>query len=156
MLAKTQAAAVLGVDAHPVEVEVDLASGLPYYSTVGLPDAAVKESKDRIRAAISNTGFIYPLGRITVSLSPADMRKEGSAFDLPIALGLLRANGALNGGGERTRGMMFLGELALDGALKPVRGALNVAVLAKKLGVEGLVLPAENAGEAAVVGGLPV
>lgn len=156
MLAKTQAAAVLGVDAHPVEVEVDLASGLPYYSTVGLPDTAVKESKDRIRAAISNTGFIYPLGRITVSLSPADMRKEGSAFDLPIALSLLRANGVLNGGGQRTRGLMFLGELALDGALKPVRGALNVAVLAKRLGIDGLVLPAENAGEAAVVEGLPV
>ncbi|MEE9274515.1 MAG: YifB family Mg chelatase-like AAA ATPase [bacterium] len=160
MLAKTHSAAMLGVDAYPVEVEVDLASGLPTYSTVGLPDAAVKESKDRIRAAISNTGFVYPLGRITVSLSPADVRKEGSAFDLPIALGLLRAIGAIgageNGGGGGDGGMMFLGELALDGCLKPVRGALSVAVLAKRLGMRALVLPAENAAEAAVVGGLSV
>jgi len=156
MLAKTQAAAVVGVDAHPVEVEVDLAGGLPAYSTVGLPDAAVKESKDRIRAAISNTGFVYPLVRITVSLSPADMRNEGRALDLAIALGLLRANGALNGNGKGRGGLMFLGELALDGSLKPVRGALNVAVLARRMGMGGLILPAENAPEAAVVGNLPI
>ncbi|MDA0999851.1 MAG: YifB family Mg chelatase-like AAA ATPase [bacterium] len=155
MLAKTRSAAVLGVDAHPIDVEVDLAGGLPAYATVGLPDAAVKESKDRIRAAISNTGFVYPLGRITVNLSPADMRKEGSAFDLPIALGLLEANGAAPRDAQRP-GMMYLGELALDGALKPVRGALNIAVLAKRMGLAGLVLPAENAAEAAVVDGLPI
>ncbi len=189
MLAKTTSAAVLGVDAHPVDVEVDLASGLPAYATVGLPDAAVKESKERIRAAISNTGFRYPLGRITVNLSPADMRKEGSAFDLPIALALLRANGAIReegpGGGNRAGGrsedngrnetsgrngaggrsesggrekgpLMFLGELALDGTLKPVRGVLSVAVLAKKKGLGGLVVPAGNAREAAVVDDLPI
>ena len=140
MLAKTQAAAVLGVDAYPVEVEVDLASGLPYYSTVGLPDAAVKESKDRIRAAILNTGFIYPMGRITVSLSPADVRKEGSAFDLPIALSLLRANGVFHSRSQMEDSLLFLGELALDGSLRPIRGALNIAVLAKKMGKRGLVL----------------
>ena len=151
MLAKTQAAAVLGVDAYPVEVEVDLASGLPYYSTVGLPDAAVKESKDRIRAAIVNTGFIYPMGRITVSLSPADVRKEGSAFDLPIALSLLRANGVFHARSRMEDALLFLGELALDGSLRPIRGALNVAVLARKMGRRGVVLPAENAPEAAVV-----
>ena len=156
MLAKTQAAAVLGVDAYPVEVEVDLASGLPYYSTVGLPDAAVKESKDRIRAAIVNTGFIYPMGRITVSLSPADVRKEGSAFDLPIALSLLRANGVFHSRSQMEDSLLFLGELALDGSLRPIRGALNIAVLAKKMGKRGLVLPAENATEAAVVDKLEV
>ena len=157
MLSKTNSAAVLGVDAYPVEVEVDLSAGLPVYSTVGLPDPAVKESKERIRAAITNTGFIYPIGRITVGLSPADIRKEGSAFDLPIALGLLRANGAINENGkEGTRDLIFMGELALDGALKPVRGALNVAVLARRRGMRGLVLPAENAAEAAVVEGLAV
>ncbi len=156
MLAKTQAAAVLGVDAYPVEVEVDLASGLPHYSTVGLPDAAVKESKERIRAAIVNTGFIYPMGRITVSLSPADVRKEGSAFDLPIALSLLRANGVFHARSQMEDAMMFLGELALDGSLRPVRGALNVAVLARKMGKRGVVLPAENAPEAAVVEELEV
>ncbi len=157
MLAKTTSAAVLGVDACPVDVEVDLAGGLPTYATVGLPDAAVKESKERIRAAIANTGFIYPLGRITVSLSPANIRKEGSAYDLPIALGILRANGAIHHENGNGRGrLMFLGELALDGTLKPVRGALSIAVLAKQKGIEGLVLPAENASEAAVVDGLSV
>lgn len=156
MLAKTQAAAVLGVDAYPVEVEVDLAPGLPYYATVGLPDAAVKESKDRIRAAILNTGFIYPMGRITVSLSPADVRKEGSAFDLPIALSILRANGVFHSRSQMEDSLLFLGELALDGSLRPIRGALNIAVLAKKMGKRGLVLPAENAPEAAVVDKLEV
>ena len=156
MLAKTQSAAVLGVDAYPVDVEVDLASGLPAYATVGLPDAAVKESKERIRAAIANTGYRYPLGRITVSLSPADVRKEGSAFDLPIALALLRATGAIRGEEVDGSRYMFLGELALDGALRPVRGALSVAVLAKERGLGGLVLPAENAREATVVDNLAV
>ncbi len=106
----------------------------------------------------SNTGFIYPLGRITVSLSPAGIRKEGSAYDLPIALGILRANGAIheNGNGNGRRRLMFLGELALDGSLKPVRGALSVAVLAKQKGMEGLVLPAENAREASIVDDLSV
>ncbi|MBT4093129.1 MAG: ATP-dependent protease, partial [Nitrospinaceae bacterium] len=119
MLAKTTSAAVLGVDAYPVDVEVDLATGLPAYATVGLPDTAVKESKERIRAAISNTGFRYPLGRITVSLSPADVRKEGSAFDLPIALALLRATGAIREEKNENTRLMFLGELALDGTLRP-------------------------------------
>ncbi len=156
MLAKTQSAAVLGVDAYPVDVEVDLASGLPAYATVGLPDAAVKESKERIRAAIANTGYRYPLGRITVSLSPADVRNEGSAFDLPIALALLRATGAIRREEVDGSRYMFLGELALDGALRPVRGALSVVVLAKERGLGGLVLPAENAREVAVVDDLAV
>ncbi len=156
MLAKSTSAAVLGVDAYPVDVEVDLASGLPAYATIGLPDTAVKESKERIRAAISNTGFRYPLGRITVSLSPADVRKEGSAFDLPIALALLRATGAIREEANENARLMFLGELALDGTLRPVRGALSVAVLAKQRGLGGLILPAENAREAAVVDDLAI
>ncbi|MBT4431490.1 MAG: YifB family Mg chelatase-like AAA ATPase, partial [Nitrospinaceae bacterium] len=156
MLAKTTSAAVLGVDAYPVDVEVDLATGLPAYATVGLPDTAVKESKERIRAAISNTGFRYPLGRITVSLSPADVRKEGSAFDLPIALALLRATGAIREEKNENTRLMFLGELALDGTLRPVRGALSVAVLAKQRGLGGLILPVENAREAAVVDNLAI
>ncbi len=116
----------------------------------------MKESKDRIRAAIVNTGFIYPMGRITVSLSPADVRKEGSAFDLPIALSLLRANGVFAARSQMEDALLFLGELALDGSLRPIRGALNIAVLAKKMGKRGIVLPAENAPEAAVVEKLEV
>ncbi len=150
MLSKVISSAVLGIDAYPVEVEVDVASrGLPFFATVGLPDAAVKESKERVRAALKNTGFDFPLKQVVVNLAPADIKKEGSAFDLPIAIGMLIAEGILMQ--EMVNGYLIVGELSLDGRVKPVRGALSMAVLAKKAGYRGMVLPADNAQEAAVV-----
>ncbi len=150
MLSKVISAAVLGIDAYPVEVEVDIASrGLPFFSTVGLPDAAVKESKERVRAALKNTGFDFPLKQVVVNLAPADIKKEGSAFDLPIAIGMLIAEGVLTQ--EMVSNYLIVGELSLDGRVKPVRGALSMAVLAKKAGYRGMVIPADNAQEAAVV-----
>ncbi len=155
MLAKVMSAAVLGIDAYPVEVEVDIASrGLPFFSTVGLPDAAVKESKERVRAALKNTGFDFPLKQVVVNLAPADIKKEGSAFDLPIAIGMLIAEGVLTQ--EMVEGYLIVGELALDGRVKPVRGALSMAVFAKKAGCRGMIIPADNAPEAAVVEPVPV
>ncbi len=150
MLAKVISSAVLGIDAYPVEVEVDIASrGLPFFSTVGLPDAAVKESKERVRAALKNTGFDFPLKQVLVNLAPADIKKEGSAFDLPIAIGMLIAEGILDQ--NQVNGYLIAGELSLDGRVKTVRGALSMAVLAKKTGYRGMIIPADNAQEAAVV-----
>jgi magnesium chelatase family protein len=155
MLAKVMSAAVLGIDAAAVEVEVDIASrGLPFFSTVGLPDAAVKESKERVRAALKNTGFDFPLKQVVVNLAPADLKKEGSAYDLPIAIGMLIAEGVLTQ--EQVDGWLIVGELALDGRVKPVRGALSMAVFCRRQGFRGMVLPAGNAEEAAVVEPLPV
>ena len=155
MLAKVMSAAVLGIDAYPVEVEVDIASrGLPFFSTVGLPDAAVKESKERVRAALKNTGFDFPLKQVVVNLAPADIKKEGSAFDLPIAVGMLIAEGVLTQ--EMVDGYLIVGELALDGRVKPVRGALSMAVFAKKVVCRGMIIPGDNAQEAAVVEPVPV
>jgi magnesium chelatase family protein len=150
MLSKVISAAVLGIDAYPIEVEVDIASrGLPFFSTVGLPDAAVKESKERVRAALKNTGFDFPLKQVVVNLAPADVKKEGSAFDLPIAIGMLIAEGILTQ--EMVSDYLIVGELSLDGRVKPVRGALSMAVLVKKAGYRGMLLPSDNAQEAAVV-----
>ncbi|MBI4797192.1 MAG: YifB family Mg chelatase-like AAA ATPase [Desulfarculus sp.] len=154
MLAQVTSLAVLGVNAYAVQVEVDLAPGLPSFNTVGLPDGAVRESKERVRAALTNSGFFMPVNRITVNLAPADVRKEGAAFDLPMALGILAAAGAVPA--EALLGLGVVGELALDGALRPVRGVLPMAVEAARLGLKALVVPAENAGEAAVVEGLNV
>src|SRR5512147_453143 len=144
MLAKVMSAAVLGIDAYPVEVEVDVASrGLPFFATVGLPDAAVKESKERVRAALKNTGFDFPLKQVIVNLAPADIKKERSAYDLPIAIGMLIAEGVLTQ--EQVDGFLIVGELALDGRIKAVRGALSMAVLAKKQKCRGMLAPLENA-----------
>ena len=150
MLAKVMSAAVLGIDAYPVEVEVDIANrGLPFFATVGLPDAAVKESKERVRAALKNTGFDFPLKQVVVNLAPADIKKEGSAYDLPIAIGMLIAEGVLTQ--EQVSGYLVVGELALDGRVKAVRGTLSMAVLGRRTGCRGLIVPADNADEAAVV-----
>lgn len=155
MLSKVLSASLVGIDAHPVDVEVDIASrGLPHFSMVGLPDAAVKESKDRVRAALKNIGFNFPLKQITVNLAPADLKKEGSAFDLPIAIGIITAEGVI--GLSSVNGYLFTGELSLDGKIKPVKGALSIALMAKELGLKGIILPEENAPEAAVVKGVPV
>jgi magnesium chelatase family protein len=154
MLAKVLSGALIGIDAYPVDVEVDIVQGLPQFATVGLPEGAVKESKDRVKSAIKNSGYEFPVRRITINLAPADIRKDGAAFDLPMAVGILAATGVVKT--ERTAQFAFMGELSLDGCIKPVRGALPVAVAARQWGVEGLVLPAENAREGAIVDGLPV
>ncbi len=154
MLARILSGAVLGIDAYLVRVEADVASGLPSFSTVGLPQGAVKEGKERVVAAIQNSGFKVPPKRITVNLAPADVRKEGSAFDLPIALGILAGTAQLDG--SRLERFALLGELGLDGRLRPVRGALSIAVTVRAAGLQGLILPRENVAEAAVVEGLEV
>lgn len=154
MLAKTLSATLVGIEAHVVEVEVDIASrGLPHFSIVGLPDTAVKESRDRVRAALKNVGFQFPLKPVTINLAPADLKKEGSSFDLPIALGLAAAEGVITR--ESLGNTIFLGELSLDGRIKPVRGALSVAIRAKSENAR-VILPRENAPEAAVVEGVQV
>jgi len=154
MLAMTCSATVLGIDAHPVSVEVDLQLGVPKFYTVGLAETAVREGAERVRAAIKNSGFDFPGRVVTVNLAPADIRKDGSALDLPIAVALLAATGQMPE--DRLPGLMFIGELSLDGALRPVRGALSVAALAAKLKCRALVVPRENAPEASVVRGITV
>jgi magnesium chelatase family protein len=154
MLARIRSAAVLGIDAYPVDVEVDITNGLPSFSTVGLPQGAVKEGRERVSAALANAGFSFPLRRITVNLAPADIRKDGSAFDLPIALGILVASGQLPADGLRDQ--MVLGEVGLEGDLRPVRGALSMALAARAARYRGLLLPHTNVPEASVVEGLEV
>jgi magnesium chelatase family protein len=154
MLAKVLSSAVQGIDGYIVEVEVDIAGGLPSFSTVGLPEGAVRESKDRVKAAIKNAGYEFPPRRITVNLAPADIKKEGSAFDLPIALGILSAQGIIPP--DRLGAYLFLGELSLDGGVKPIRGGLPMAIAAKAAGLKGICLPKANAREAAVVVGIEV
>jgi len=155
MLSKVRSSAILGIDAYEVEVETDTALGLPAFSTVGLPDASVKESKDRVRSAIKNSGFEYPPNKkITVNLSPADRKKEGPSFDLPIACGILAAERIISR--DRLRDYMITGELSLDGSINPVKGALSMAILAAKCGYKGFILPVANADEAAVVAGIDV
>jgi magnesium chelatase family protein len=154
MLARVRSACVQGIEAVLISVEVDVASGLPAFTTVGLPDAAVRESRDRVRAAIRNSGFIFPTERITVNLAPADLRKEGASFDFPIALGILLATGVVKG--NRLPRYVLLGELSLDGAIRPVRGVLPMALACRREGVAGLLLPGANAPEASVVEGIEV
>lgn len=155
MLSKVLSAYVIGIDAHLIEVEVDItAKGLPYFSIVGLPDIAVKESKDRIKAALKNIGFSFPLKQITVNLAPANLKKEGSSFDLPIAIAIIAAEGILPM--NKLGDYIIAGELSLDGKIKPIRGSLPIAVEAKRLGISGVILPKDNASEAAVVKGINV
>lgn len=160
MLFKTLSAAVYGIDAELIEVEVDLTprAGDSQHDTivtvVGLPDLAVRESRERIRAAITNCGFFFPVHKTTINLAPADVKKEGSAFDLPIAVGILGSNGDLKR--EQLDDTLLVGELALDGRVRAIRGALPIAVAAKREGLKRLLLPVENAREAAVVGGVDV
>ncbi len=154
MLARLRSAAVFGVDAYPVHIEVDVSFGLPHFTMVGLPDATVRESRDRVRSAIKNSGFEFPHHRITVNLAPADVRKAGSSFDLPIALGLLATSGCVTR--EAIDDTVVLGELSLDGAINGIRGVLPIAVAARRLGLTRLLLPPQNAAEACVVEGLDV
>ena len=159
MLFKTLSAAVFGIDAYVVDVEVDLTPKAgdniqPVFTTVGLPDAAVRESRERIRAAINNSQLFFPIHRVTVNLAPADIKKEGSSFDLPIAIGILGANGDLRR--EELNDTLIVGELSLDGRVRPIKGALPIAVSARTQGLKRALLPEENAQEAAVVTGLDV
>ena len=154
MLAQVKSAALRGIDAFPVAVEVDVSFGLPLFAMVGLPDASVRESRDRVRAAIRNSGFDFPDHRITVNLAPADVRKGGAAFDLPIAIAILAATGVVPR--HDTRPLAVIGELSLDGAVLATRGVLPVAIGLRRQGIDALLLPHGNAAEAAVVGGLTV
>jgi magnesium chelatase family protein len=154
VLASLRSAAVFGVDAYPVQIEVDVSFGLPHFTMVGLPDATVRESRDRVRAAIRNSGFAFPSHRITVNLAPADVRKAGSSFDLPIALGLLAGSGQLTR--RAIDDTVVLGELSLDGAINGIRGVLPIAIATRRLGLRRLLLPPQNAAEACVVDGLDV
>ena len=154
MLAMVRSGALMGVDAVVVDVEVDMAMGMPFFAIVGLPDNAVKESKVRVISAIKNCDYQLPLKRLTVNLAPADIRKDGTGFDLPIALGLLAAGGILEVAALERH--LFAGELALDGSIKPIRGALPLAVAARDAGLAGIYVPEPNAREASVVEGIEV
>ncbi|RMF69555.1 MAG: ATP-binding protein [Calditrichaeota bacterium] len=148
MFSKVLSAAVLGIDAYIVIVEAHLEGQLPSLTIVGLPEGAVRESKERVNAAIKNSGFAFPQKRITINLAPADIKKEGSAFDLPIAVGVLAATGRVNP--KALEDYVILGELSLDGSLRPIRGALPIALCVKQAGYRGLILPRANAKEAAI------
>ncbi|MBW4418505.1 MAG: YifB family Mg chelatase-like AAA ATPase [Myxacorys californica WJT36-NPBG1] len=154
MLARVWSAALVGIDAVKVGVEVDVANGLPAIVVVGLPDAAVQESKERVKTAIKNAGYLFPMKRIVINLTPADLRKEGPSFDLPISVGALAASEQVSA--DLLEEYLFLGEVSLDGSLRPVAGVLAIAAAAKRLGISSLVVPADNVREAAVVQGIKV
>ena len=154
MIVRVTSGTVIGIDAYPVEVEVDLSFGLPQFATVGLPDVAVRESKDRIRAAIKNSGYTFPRHRVTVNLAPADIKKEGTAFDLPIAVAILAAEGNIDP--LSLQQYVFMGELSLDGAVQGVHGVLPVALQTERMGKKGIIVAQGNAAEAAFVQSIDV
>ena len=154
MISKVFSLSLHGIHGTLVTVEIDIAPGLPTLTLVGLPDASVRESRDRVVSAVRNSGFEFPIRRITVNLAPADVRKEGPAFDLPIAVGILDSTGALES--RRLEEWCLIGELALDGCLRPVKGVLPMALEARDRKFRGVILPRANYKEAAVVDGLKV
>jgi magnesium chelatase family protein len=154
MLARVWSASLIGIEAVQIGVEVDVSGGLPATVVVGLPDTAVQESRERVRAALKNSGYAFPMRRIVINLTPADLRKEGPSFDLPISIGILAASEQIDT--ELLAEFLILGELSLDGALRPVAGVLPIAAAAQALGIKGLIVPVANAGEAAVVKGITV
>ncbi|MDR3631827.1 MAG: YifB family Mg chelatase-like AAA ATPase [Desulfocapsaceae bacterium] len=154
MLAKVMSSAVIGVDGVPIEVEVDITLGLPMFATVGLPDGAVRESKDRVKAAIGNSGYEFPNKKITVNLAPADVKKSGSAYDLPMAVGILAAAGIIQG--PLHTQYCIVGELSLDGAVRPVSGILPMTLAAREQGLQGIIVPEANKTEAAIVAGIDI
>lgn len=154
MLATVRSSALQGIDGLPIEVEVDLGGGLAQLAIVGLAEAAVRESKDRVRSALRNSGYEFPRGKLTVNLAPADVKKEGSAYDLPIAVGMLAATGQIPR--DRLPDFALLGELSLDGRVKAIRGALPIAAAVRAQRLQGVLLPAVNAAEAAVIDGVDV
>lgn len=149
MLARVWSASIVGINAVKVGVEVDVSGGLPKTIVVGLPDIAVQESRERVKAALKNAGFVFPVRKVVINLTPADLRKEGPSFDLPISVGILAASEQVDA--QLLGDYLFLGEVSLDGSLRPVAGVLPIAAAAKSLGISGLVVPADNAQEAAVV-----
>src|SRR6202166_119807 len=153
-LFRTRSAAVFGIEAHLIDVEVDMYPGgnARDFITVGMPDLAVRESRERIKSAMLNSGFGYPNKSVTINLAPANLKKEGAGFDLPMAVGILGAMGVVTPPDDH----LFIGELSLDETLRPVRGALSIAVAARKMGLRNLVVPAENGAEAAIAGGVRV
>jgi magnesium chelatase family protein len=154
MLAKLRSMAVLGIDAFEIGIEADISEMLPSFTIVGLPDGAVRESKERVMSAIKNCGFEFPSRKVTINMAPADIKKEGSAFDLPIAIGLLIASGQVTI--ESPQQYLIAGELSLDGSVKRIRGMLSMAICARELGAKGLIVPRENAEEAAVAEGVDI
>jgi len=152
MLATVESATVIGIEACRVHVEIDVSFGLPHFQLVGLPDASVRESRDRVRAAIRNSGYEFPAHRITINLAPGDVRKAGPGFDLPMALGMLAATGVIQP--SALAGIVHVGELSLDGSIQPARGVLAIAAEARRSGARALLLPHDNLAEAAVVSGL--
>jgi len=154
MLAFARTAVVIGIQAFPVTVEIDVSPGLPAFNIVGLPEAAVRESRERVKAAIKNCGYPFPTQRITLNLAPADLKKEGAGLDLPIAAAILCAVGVLPQ--EEVERLLLIGELSLDGSVKPTRGALPITLAARQWDIDGLLTPTENAAEAGVVKGLKV
>ncbi len=154
MISNVTCFALAGLEGVPVTVETDVNKGVPAFEMVGLPDAAVKESKERVRSALKNSGFSFPVVKVTVNLAPADLRKEGASFDLAVAVGLLKASEQLVG--ANLAGIVFLGELSLDGSLRPVRGLLPILISAKARGFDTFVIPAANAGEARFLDGVAV
>jgi magnesium chelatase family protein len=153
MLAQVRTYSLFGLEAQPITVEVDVSQGMPFYTVVGLPDKAVEESRERVRAALKNAGFPYPQGRVVINLAPAELRKEGTHCDLPIALGLLCAQGTIPP--EALQGFASAGELGLDGELRPVPGAVNLALGALQEGRK-LLMPQSSAEEAALIEGVEV
>ena len=154
MLSQVISGALLGIDGYKVEVQVDIARGMPYFATVGLPEGAVRESKDRVKSALKNCGYSFPREHVTVNLAPADVKKSGAGFDLPMAVGLMAAQGQVPP--DKLSGYLLIGELSLDGRLRPVEGVLSLAMTAKAQGLAGIILPEENGPEAAVVRGIEV
>ena len=154
MLAKVRSFGIIGLDAYPITIEVDVSRGLPATTIVGLPDDCVRESKERVRSAIKNSGFQFPADRITINLSPADIKKEGPSFDLAIALGILAASEQISR--EVISSYAFLGELSLDGRIQPINGALSISMSASSENIAGIVLPTLNAKEAGICGRIPI
>ncbi len=153
MFSRLKGIGIFGIDSYMIEIEADVSGGLPAFDIVGLPDAAVKESRDRVRAAIKNCGFKFPVGHITVNLAPADRKKEGSLYDLPVLLAILKASGQLKCDFEDS---ILLGEVALDGKIRGVNGVLAIAITARENGIKNIFVPFENAAEAAVIEGINV
>ncbi len=154
MISRISTATVYGIDGIKIDVEVDIAAGLPAFNIVGLPETSIKESKERVRAAIRNAGFEFPNDRITINLAPADVRKEGASFDLPIALGILVSMGVIKR--EAVKGCLFTGELSLDGRIKAARGILPIAILAAREDMQRIIVPFENGNEASIIKGMKI
>ena len=156
MLSKINSFGLIGLDGYLIDVEVDVNHGLPAYNVVGLADTAIKESKERVASAIKNQGFNFPVEKITINLAPADTKKEGSIYDLPIAVGVLAASNQLEIKKEELKSFSFVGELSLDGSLRKINGILPILITARNKGIKKVVIPYDNQNEASFIEGLEV